>query len=260
MDLPDERVVVAGDWHGDRRWAERAFPAVRAAAPDVRTMLHVGDFWHPSLTADLNASWLDLIDVLAAAAGIQRVLVTLGNHEPWGALTPLLANGQPARVSKVVWALPRPYRFTIAGREVLSLGGAASVNAHQLTEGITWFPDEAITDQHVADAIAGGPADLLLTHEPPADTPVRAVAAALRSSSHWPKAALAASAASRARVSAVWDAANPVLLVHGHMHIPAGGVTPDGRRVSSLGQNEQWGNMLLLDMATLTGDLVPTTR
>lgn len=253
MDLPDRAIALAGDWHGDRGWVQRVFASLHGL--DIRTLLHAGDFG----PLPYDPTWLPLIDELAETAGVERILVTAGNHEPWDRLTPLLAAGEPAKVSERVWFLPRPCRLSVGGRRVLSLGGAASVNRHHLAEGATWFAEEAITDEHVAAAIAGGPADLLITHETPARTPVRVVADQLRMHG-WPKEALAASKVSREQVAAVWDAVRPELLVHGHMHLPGGGRTMDGRRVTSLGANRQHGNLMTLDMDTLTGDAVIVTE
>lgn len=92
----------------------------------------------------------------------------------------------------------------------------------------------------------------MLTHESPAGTPVRAVREILRSNPSWiTKAALEASAASRARVGEVWDAVRPELLAHGHMHVAGGGTTGDGRRVASFGREGFEGNLGFLDMRTL---------
>lgn len=92
----------------------------------------------------------------------------------------------------------------------------------------------------------------MLTHESPARTPVRPVREILRTNPHrFPAKALEASAASRARISEVWDAVHPELLTHGHLHVAAGGKTEDGRRVASLGRDGQNGNLALLDMRTL---------
>lgn len=244
IDLPDQRVVVCGDWHGNVGWVRTIARVLPYMAPDVTTLLHLGDWSMP----------LDLVDEVFAETDIDRIYVTLGNHEPWNQISPLLEKhpGAAVRVSKVAWFLPRPARLTIGGRRVLSLGGAASVDRDSRIEGLTWWPDEAITEEHVAEAIAGGPADLMLTHEGPAGTPVRPVREILRTNpNHFPEAALKASLASRARVSEVWDAVRPELLAHGHMHVPAGGITDDGRRVASLGRDGQEGNLALLDMATL---------
>ncbi|WP_301110822.1 metallophosphoesterase [Microbacterium sp.] len=243
--VPDKRVAVCGDWHGNLGWARMLSRALPALAPDVTTMLHLGDWQMPP----------DEIDVIFAGTSITTMYVTMGNHDRWGEISPLLAKhpGEAVRVSEITWLLTRPMRMTIGGRRVLSLGGASSIDRESRIEGLTWWPDEAITDLHVAEAIAGGPADLMVTQEGPAGTPVRPVREILRTNPHrWPTAALEASAASRARITEVWDAVRPELLAHGHMHVAAGGKAEDGRRVASLGRDGQNGNLAFLDMATLT--------
>ncbi|MFB4349799.1 metallophosphoesterase [Microbacterium sp. CR_7] len=242
--LPDQRVAVFGDWHGNAGWARMMGRALPRLAPDVTTILHLGDYW-------MNG---DDVDDAFADTGIQRILVTLGNHEPYGKLTPLLDKhpGAAVRVSRLTWILPRPARLSIGGRSVLSLGGASSVDRESRQEGLTWWPQEALTDEDVEAAVAGGPADLMLTHESPAGTPVRPVREVLRTNPHWfSKAALEASAESRARISKVWDAVRPELLAHGHMHVAGGGRTEDGRRVASLGREGHEWNLGILDMNNL---------
>ena len=54
--------------------------------------------------------------------------------------------GQAIRVSEVTWLLPRPARLRIGGRKILSLGGAASVDREWRVPGVSWWPDEVITD------------------------------------------------------------------------------------------------------------------
>lgn len=244
ISLPDQRVAVCGDWHGNLGWARMLSRALPHLAPDVTTVMHLGDWWMPP----------GAVDEIFAETPITRFYVVLGNHEDYGQVTPLLDKhpGEAVLVSGLTWILPRPARLTIGGRSVLALGGASSVDRESRQEGLTWWPDEAITDEHVAAAIAGGPADLMLTHESPANTPVRAVRKILSSNPHrFTKMALEASAASRARVSQVWDAVCPELLAHGHLHVGAGGKTDDGRRVASLGRDGHEGNLGILDMKNL---------
>lgn len=242
--LPDQRVAVVGDLHGNVGWARVLGRALPYLAPDVSIMLQLGDWQMPPAATD----------EIFAETGIRRIYVTLGNHEQWGEIGPLLDEhpGAAIRISEVTWLLPRPARLTIGGRSIVSLGGAASVDRASRIEGLTWWPDEAITDEHVAAAIAGGPADLMLTHESPAGTPVRPVQRILQGNPHgFPQPALDASAASRARVSEVWDAVRPELLMHGHLHVAAGGKMEDGRRVASFGRDAHEGNLGILDMTTL---------
>src|SRR5690606_25575043 len=131
----------------------------------IKTVLQVGDYGFLHEDAGTHP-----IDYWAKKTGIERVLVTLGNHEDWHRIVTAqedYAPGKAMRVSDVVWLLPRPFRFSIAGREVLSLGGASSVDKAHRTPGRDWFAEELITEDMERDAIAGGPADLLLTHESP---------------------------------------------------------------------------------------------
>ena len=252
LDLPDTRVAVSGDWHGNVTWIRLVARATRALAPDVRTILQLGDWWADD----------PRVDEVLAECGIDRVLVTLGNHEDYGALRAPLADhpGSAIRVTERQWVLSRPFNFTIGGRRFLSLGGASSIDKLYRVEGYSWWPDELITDEQVEAAVAGGGVDVMLTHESPGSTPVKAVQEVLRANPLGiDEEARMISAASRVRVRQVWNSVNPKLLAHGHMHIPAGGTTPDGRRVSSLGADGQQGNLAFLDLRTLELD-TPSLR
>jgi hypothetical protein len=247
VDLPDPVVAVAGDWHGNTAWIQKALGAFRRADPLVTTVLHLGDLW-------TSPPVLRTIDSYAQRFGFERVLLTAGNHELWNKVTPALdaAGGLPARLSKFVWALPRPYRFTIGGREILSLGGAASIDRAWRVAGVEWWPDEAITDAMVDEAVAGGSADVMLVHETPDRTPVQVIQSILSTNPlGFPAFARYESGLSRRQVDRVWGAVRPRLLMHGHMHLPGAGTTPDGRRVVSFGMDGQPRNLALLDLSTL---------
>lgn len=244
FDLPDEWVAVCGDWHANVGWLGVVAPAISRMMPEITTVLQLGDWWTDA----------EYTDPIFTGASISRVLITLGNHEPWDEISPLLGArpGEAVRVSEVSWLLPRPFRFRIGERKVLSLGGATSVDRAWRTEGRDWWPDEAITDQQVAAAIAGGPADVLVTHESPDGTPVREVQQVLRENpGGFPDAALRESAESRQHVTQVWDAVRPELLLHGHMHVAGSGRTADGRAAVSVGRDAAHGNVVFLHLPTL---------
>lgn len=253
FELDDLTVAIAGDWHGNTAWIHKMIPAISRTDPGVRTILHLGDLWP-------NASVLRTIDIQCRATGIERVLVTLGNHEPWPVLTERLdaSPGGAVQLSEHVFVLQRPQRFTIFGRQFLSLSGASSVDAEWRIPGKEWWPDERITDEQVAAAIAGGLCDIMLTHESVAGTPVELVQRILNGNPlGFPETALAKSAASREQVSRVWNATRPDLLVHGHMHAAGEGITDDGRRVVSLGCDGQAQNAVILDLTDLSLEVVP---
>lgn len=247
IDLPDTVVWVAGDWHGNVPWMERTLRALHRHDPDVRTVLHAGDWWMPPR----------IVDQVAKANGIERVLVTLGNHEPYDLYGPALdsAPGHAARISDVVWLLPRPFGFTIAGRPILSLGGAASLDRLALVAGEDWWPDEQILDSHV-EAARQLPADVMITHETPNRTPVAAVDRHLADpTARFPQLTMREATESRRQIDRVWDHVRPDLLFHGHMHLTGEGSTPDGRRVIALGRDGQAGNIARLDLADLSTTL-----
>lgn len=254
FDLHDERVWVVGDLHGNSGWVQTVLPAMRRHNPSLPTMLQLGDYGF-----DHGGPGTHTVDYWANRTGIDRVLVTLGNHEDWGHIAEAqdAAPGQAIRVSEVVWLLPRPFRFRLAGRNVLSLGGASSVDKAFRTPGRDWFDQELITERMEAEAIAGGSADLLLTHESPVQA-VPEVRSILASNPfEFPADALAVSAAQRERVQRVSDAVQPGLHLHGHMHVCGDLELEDGRRVVSLDRDTFAGNAGVLNMRTLEFEPLP---
>ncbi|GGD76926.1 metallophosphoesterase [Microbacterium murale] len=254
FDLPDKRVWVVGDLHGNAGWIQTLLPAMRRHAPSLRTILQLGDYGF-----DHGHLGTHPVDYWSKRAGIERVLVTLGNHEEWDHITAAQENapGMAIRVSEVVWLLSRPFRFKIAGREVLSLGGASSVDKAFRTAGKDWFEEELITERMEAAAITGGPADLMLTHESPTAAVPEVQRLLMNNPHEFPPEALAISAAQRERVQRVADAALPHLHMHGHMHVFGDLERDDGRSVVSLDRDTFAGNAGVLDMATLSFEILP---
>lgn len=253
--LPDDRVWVAGDWHGNEAWASLALRSMGQHDDHVKMLLHLGDFWP-------HDAFLNAIDRETGRAGIERVMFIPGNHEPWPQLIQIeedLAPGCAARISSTVWFLPRPYRFTVGGRSVLALGGTASVDAGSRTHGIDWWPEELMTQEHESAAVARGRADVMLTHESPVSAVPEVQAILAKNPLGFPPQALAASEAQRERVERVWDAVRPDLLLHGHMHVFGDRQFDDGRQIISLAADGQVGNIGLLDLRTLTFEPMPLT-
>ncbi len=224
--LEDEKVWVAGDWHGNVPWLQILLPALKRNDPSIRTLLHVGDFW-------MN---LESVDYWASRAALDRLLVIPGNHEPWGEYRSVLGDnpGCAVQVSRTVWLLPRPWRFWIGERSILALGGAASIDRLERSENVDWWPDERIRGEEVASAIMSGAADVMLTHETPDSTPVPQIQEILDSDSGAPEAVKRELFESRQHIDRAWDGCFPALLLHGHMHVFGEGVASDGRKVVSL--------------------------
>lgn len=91
--LPDERVAVCGDWHGNQAWVRTLARALPTLAPDVTTVLQLGDWWMDPVAPD--EAFVD--------TSITKIYVTLGNHEPWGDIMRLQGAypGAAVQVSKI---------------------------------------------------------------------------------------------------------------------------------------------------------------
>ena len=244
-------VAIAGDWHGSISWVQSAIPRLHRQAPDVSMIFHLGDF---GIFKEAHGSgFLAAVDFLCYSAGISRVFVTPGNHEDWGELAARFARepGEAVQLSRVVWVLPRGFRFTLGGHRWMSFGGAASVDREFRSEGVDWWADEAPTELDVERAIAGGPVEVMLTHETVDDGTSQVENILATNPMGWAPKALAYSAESRAKVTRVWNAVRPKVLAHGHLHVKGDIELADGRRVYSLGCNGMPGNLALLNTKTL---------
>lgn len=134
--------------------------------------MHVGDFgldWPGAkrgrYEAKLNRYLLDF--------GI-TLIVSGGNHDNWETMEelPVEADGL-ATYRSSIRVLPRGGRTKIQGLVVGALGGAFSVDQNHRTEGKNWWRNEEPTREEAERLTAGGPVDILITHEVPAGVPLR---------------------------------------------------------------------------------------
>lgn len=188
-------VVFAGDWHGNALWAVSRIQSIGSSGPV--TILHVGDFgiWPgPS-----GKRYLQTVENVCARHDVD-ILITPGNHEDWARLTALWDN--PKNLDP-------------------KFGGAASVDKHYRVEGVSWWPEEMPSEADVAYAVAGGPVDVLITHDSPEPQwCIPAVRDTLILNPHgWPQDSLTWAGLARARVNHVFESVQPRLLVHGHHHV-----------------------------------------
>lgn len=235
-----DAVAFAGDWHGDLAWAERCLDYL--ASGGVRLLLHVGDFgiW----PGPGGRKYLYRLERTCAELGI-TIAVTPGNHEDWDRLdsrTPadrgdglgpvIDLTGSHGNDGHVV-VFPRGARFSIrtpsgSERSFVSLGGAPSIDFEYRTRGRDWWGSEMIEPWHVEQVVAGGYADVMVTHDAPGPPyAVPAVEAILRSNPMgWSDQALAYAAVGRKRVTQAFEGVRPKVLVHGHYHAPGTAVVP----------------------------------
>jgi hypothetical protein len=251
VDDAETMIAFAGDWHGNGVWAAQTLARLHHEYPQVRTVLHAGDFGiMPGL---VSAGYMDAVDAASEENQIDRILVTPGNHENWTALHARFIENQGSAIrwTPRVWVLPRSYRFRIGSRTFLSFGGAASVDYEFRVRGVDWWPAEIPDRINVDDAISGGPVDVMVSHETINGGTPKVELMLAANPQGWSVEALGYSAMSRARVTTVWDHVSPAVLVHGHMHLNDTITLPDGRQVISLGCDEAPGNIGVLQLDTL---------
>lgn len=168
--LASSPMAVMGDWHGDQGFA---LDAIRSAAREgASVIVHVGDFGLDFPGAKrgryeqrLNKALVDL--------GVELV-VSPGNHD-------CLTNINELDVQEdglITWrshikVLPKGGRTSIAGLRVGGLGGAYSIDQAWRREGKDWWAEEEPTLEQAEQLLAGGPVDILITHDVPAGVPVR---------------------------------------------------------------------------------------
>lgn len=208
-----ERALIAGDWHGDLM---RALEVVEYAAKEgITAIVHVGDFgfWVPGLATTI---YLDSVEYACSQAGINLFFVD-GNHECFPALysVPVNTTTGMRTVRPHLHHLPRGFRWTWNGLTWLALGGAFTMSRFERVEGVDWWPEECITHEDTRKAVAGGPVDVMISHDSPDYTSLLDVLTPVRGTDN---TRFEVSGNQRRLVGSVVDATSPAIVFHGHHH------------------------------------------
>lgn len=208
------RIVVAGDWHGNTRWALKVIgrAAEQLDREHPKIILSLGDFglWPGgdgyisalSRALDRNGTVLWFID---------------GNHEDHDRLRELHASEPgmaPVDPDGRIWHLPRGHRWNWHGRTWLALGGGVSLDRAIRTAGRDWWPEEEITSEQALGVMQAGPAHVLVSH----DVPAGVAHSFPPPPSFWDPRDLKRNDLHRQRLQAVADAVRPGWIAHGHLH------------------------------------------
>lgn len=152
-------VYVTGDCHQDMRkiytFAERM-----DLGPDdyVIVLGDMGIFWRHD-KADAKV----IIKDFEARFNFNLYFID-GNHENFKILNSLEEDDVGMGiVSEHIRHLKRGRRYNIGGKDILAIGGADSVDKYRRTPGLSWWEEEAITDEDVG-RIDPGQYDYVLSH------------------------------------------------------------------------------------------------
>jgi predicted phosphodiesterase len=213
IDLLDEpqRIAFIGDVHMNTDWTVRAIRHAANRGADV--IVQLGDYGYT-----FDASFVRSVEEALAVANLPLLFVD-GNHEDFDLLLrqPVGA-GCVRHLSAHVAHLPRGFRWEWGAVHFLAMGGAHSVDRPYRTPGVSWWPEEAITDEQVREAAEAGTTDVLISHDCPAGVVIPGIddrtgpppfppLEILRSNEH------------RQVLRGLVDAVQPSAIWHGHYHV-----------------------------------------
>lgn len=204
-------VGLAGDWHGNA--GEGCAAILRLVSYGADIIVHLGDFgfWRDDMT---TRDFLMDVERVLAESDLNLVWVD-GNHEDHARLNELPVDDPTGlrRISDHVWHLPRGYRWAWHSKTWMALGGAHSVDRQRRTPGLSWWPEETLTDAEVDYAERPGPVDVLVCHDAPTTDLIPGM-----NESNWPAEEIRASVVHQARIRDVVETVKPSVLYHGHFH------------------------------------------
>lgn len=248
-DLSPDKVLVAGDIHGDSyNWEHTFFPTAQRVG--AKAILQVGDFGYwPQF--EEGQDYIDY--VIEYSAKLKLPVVWLdGNHENFDALEAIGAYDadEPFQMGDYLWYLPRGYAWRWAGRKLLALGGAYSVDKKSLLDQekyrghrTLWWPQETIAEYQLDRALMAGKIDVLCCHDAPDGHSFGNVR-------FFPEGQR-----NREILRRVVEICRPRLVFHGHFHYPYVREREDPRHTivgldhGNFGAEE---SMMLLDLTTMT--------
>ena len=211
------KIVVAGDWHGNTRWAIAVIDMLPELLPDEEqpTILHTGDFgiWSGSS----GTAYLAVLNQALERVGGKIIFVD-GNHEDFSILDEVKKNtvigDWPLSITPYVAWAPRGHRWSWQGREWLAVGGAVSVDRALRHQGFDWWPAEEISEADQVRVVLPGHADVMVCHDAPSTVDMRFGPWP----SAWSRGDQERSDRHRDRLQSIVDEVRPQWLFHGHYH------------------------------------------
>lgn len=206
------KVLVVGDTHGSFRWLiEDVVPYAQATG--CRTIMQVGDFgfiWQ-SYGRHVDEV-LDHLQEIMSHAGITLHFLP-GNHENHDVLERLASDAPRSSEGHLclrpsIMYTGRYAAWTWADVRIAAVGGGISIDRYLRTPGVSWWPQEALTQDEVRAASEFGPVDILFSHDSPIGIPM-------------PLLPNPESTAHRVMMTEIGRALRPHFWFHGHYHFSA---------------------------------------
>ena len=203
-----ERVLIAGDTHGDAGWVEELCDVAVKERCDV--ILQLGDFGFWSHTS-AGETYLNTVNRALTKQGLQLWWID-GNHESFDVLRQLPVDGDGlVTVRDRIVYIPRGARWEWQGCRFGALGGAFSIDYQSREPGLSWWPGQEEVGQDDVDRVGDTPLDVLVTHDSP-------MGATVESQYSVPAHIELRSQETRMRVADAVRRCRPQLVLHGHWH------------------------------------------
>lgn len=218
------RICLAGDIHGNKNHAKNVFS--EACHKNADLIIQVGDYgygWHltqfKGTGGKVECDFTHFISDLVKETGIPFMWLD-GNHENFDHLYETLPDFTPQEdgtfeMAPGVFYIPRGTRLEFGGVKFLVCGGAVSVDKRMRVPYVSWWAQEALTQEDVDKCARAGKVDVLLTH----DFPWEGTIVDRHLDSYWGEQAGYDTAHNRKLVSEILKNSGAKLQVHGHLHI-----------------------------------------
>lgn len=204
------KLLIAGDWHGNLHAGMAAIDA--AVRENCELIVQLGDFgvW-PGYS---GVHYLDSLNYRLENENRKLVFVG-GNHEDynqieaWEKVNARSTNGHVYVRSNILY-IPRGCVWKWNNKRFLALGGAVSIDKEWREPNESWWWQEAITNEQMAQAVenvAGRQIDYMFTHDCSDKTPWKD---RLKDDLD--------SKTNRRKVDWVLDRVKPKMQFHGHFH------------------------------------------
>jgi predicted phosphodiesterase len=253
-----EKIVVAGDWHGNNLWA---YETIRKASDALKDepyplILHLGDFgiWSGPSAEKYRKG----VSYMLTKKGAVLFFID-GNHENFNYLEKRARKYTVPDLGSNIWDgsvqirenlfhLPRGKRWEWHNRKWLACGGAVSVDKQWRVLNKSWWTQETITPEQAEFIKAGGKCDVMITHDCPSmvflDLPV----------GMFPHKETVEADAHRNLLQGIVNEVQPEYLMHGHMHRQYTKVLDTNWakvRVDGLDMDGKLGNWFVLNTKTM---------
>lgn len=256
LNSDEQYVGIAGDWHGNWRWAVACIDSFGKAG--IKSVFQLGDFgiWPGQRGEEYLGKLRRVLEDYD-----MTLYVTLGNHEDYDQVAAHEKDEQGiAWFRHNIAVLPRVYAFTHRSRNFLSLGGAPSIDKEYRTKGHDWWSQEMISDADADLAIEtteefkdSGGVGVMFAHDAP-DGGTLAVQRIIDGNPQgWSRSAINYATEGRTRMNNVVYAVKPEVFLHGHYHVFDQGWISYGENqppgiITSFNPDGMIGNIAIMDV------------